>query len=142
MAHHELWHGPGQRGVCVAIQVNQVWREFCGQLQKNIARCGYILPRVFHPFELVTAFMQLDVFKLLSFLPLFRAWLAPHGEQSDAAVARLDRAFVLHQRPDAIPLLVQPLAQLGVVLLHRAGDNSVFGLLAFAGAENVQISVE
>ncbi len=65
-----------------------------------------------------------------------------NGEQRGAAVTRLERTPAPHQHPDAVPLLKQPLAQLGMVLLNCRGDNPVFCLLAFAGAENVEIGVE
>ena len=64
------------------------------------------------------------------------------GEQRGAAVTRLERTSVPHQRPDAVALLMQPLAQLGMVFLRCAGDDLVFGLVALAGAENVEIGVE
>jgi len=64
------------------------------------------------------------------------------GEQRAAAVAGLDGALALDQPPDAVALLVQPLAQVWVGLLDGAGGDAILGLGARLGAEDIEIGLD
>ncbi len=64
------------------------------------------------------------------------------GEQGDAAVARLDGAAVLDERPDAILLLGQPGAQVRIGVLDGLGREPGAFLFLPAGAEDFEIGLQ